>query len=142
MSQEIPITPPPSPIICKPYDEPLDHWLYREGVAERGGYRRNAGYFYKTEKTGSAQQTLFAEENWDSLPLVNKIREDVKRWREADYRGASGITRELLRHWAKKDRARRLFFCQREAVGSVPSAALNLIMRNCGFWRGKWRGKR
>ena len=79
----------------------------------------SCGYWYKTERTGSAQMGLFAEEERDDLPFVNKLREDVRRWREADYRGASNVTKALLQHWARENRPRRLFFCQREAVETV-----------------------
>jgi type III restriction enzyme len=119
----LPIQPVDKPIICSPYDEPNDHWLYntQTGEASRAGTRRSASYWYKTERTGSAQSQLFAEEERDDLPLVNKLREDVKRWREAKdpYKGASNVTKELLRHWADPKRRRRLFFCQREAIETI-----------------------
>jgi len=111
--------------------EPRDHWLYEResGVAKQAGVRRPAGYYYKDERTGSAQRGLFADEQFDDLPLVNLLRDDVRRWREADYRGASTVTRDLLRHWSRTDRARRLFFCQREAVETIIYLA---EMRNTG----------
>jgi type III restriction enzyme len=62
---------------------------------------------------------LFLNEQLDLLELVNLVREDVKRWREADYRGVSSVTRDLLLHWNSKERGRRLFFCQREAVETI-----------------------
>jgi len=62
---------------------------------------------------------LFAEEERDDLPLVNLLRDDVRRWRQADYRGASNVTKELLRFWANPKRGRRLFFCQLEAVETI-----------------------
>ena len=119
--QEIPIQPVESPVICSPYDEPKDHWFYdkKTGVATRAGSRRDAGYWYKTERVGTGQKGLFLEEDHDLLTLVNLLRKDVYRWREADYRGASSVTKELLRHWAREDRERRLFFCQREAVETL-----------------------
>lgn len=43
----------------------------------------------------------------------------MARWRESQYEGVTPITRELLRFWASPERARRLFFCQREAVETV-----------------------
>ena len=118
---KVPIQPVDKPIICKPYDEPNDHWVYdtQTGQASRAGKRRPASYWYKTQRTGSAQRELFAEEERDDLPLVNLLRDDVRRWREADYRGASNVTKELLRWWADPKRARRLFFCQREAVETI-----------------------
>ena len=119
--QEIPLQPVDRPIICSPYEEPKDHWLYdrKTGQPSRVRFRRQAGYWYKTDRTGSMQAELFVEEERDDLPLVNLLRVDVRRWRDADYRGASNVTRELLRHWARADRSRRLFFCQREAVETI-----------------------
>lgn len=119
--QKVPIQPVDKPIICPPYDEPKDHWIYDKdtGIAKRAGFRRAAGYWYKTDRTGLAQAQLFAEEERDDLPLVNFLREDVRRWREADYRGASNVTKDLLHHWADPKRPRRLFFCQREAVETI-----------------------
>jgi type III restriction enzyme len=121
IQKEIPIQPVDSAVICKPYDEPNDHWFYdkKTGVATRAGNRREAGYWYKTDRVGTGQTALFLEEDHDLLTLVNLLRKDVKRWRDADYRGASNVTKELLRHWARTDRERRLFFCQREAVETI-----------------------
>ncbi|MGI9067209.1 MAG: hypothetical protein ACR2HX_12510 [Pyrinomonadaceae bacterium] len=97
---EIPIQPVENPIICNPYDEPNDHWFYDEhGDATRPGHRRPAGYWYKTERVSAGQRALFLNEQRDLLDLVNLLRQDVKRWREAGYRGASSVTRDLLRHW-------------------------------------------
>lgn len=122
MAEQTPIQPVPRPILCKPYEEPRDHWLYdREtGIARQAGFRRPAGYYFKTERVVNVEQgKLFGDEQFEELPMVNLLREDVRRWREADYRGASSVTRDLLRHWARADRSRRLFFCQREAVETV-----------------------
>ena len=121
MPEQLPIQPVEKPIICNPYEEPNDHWLYDKdtGEASHGGYRRPAGYWYKTEKVGTAQARLFTEEERDDLQMVNLLREDVRRWRKADYRGGSTVTRELLRYWARPDRYRKLFFCQREAAETV-----------------------
>ena len=117
----VPIQPVENPIICKPFDEPADHWVYDKdtGAASRAGTRRPASYWYKVKRTGSTQQSLFQEEDRDDLPLVNMLRDDVRRWRESDYRGATPVTKELLRWWASPNRDRRLFFCQREAVETL-----------------------
>ena len=119
--EQLPVQPVDRPILCNPYEEPRDHWIYdkESGAASRGGMRRDAGYWYKTERTGSAQMSLLAEEERDDLPLVNALREDVRNWRKAGYAGTTNVTRDLLRHWARTDRARRLFFCQIEAVETI-----------------------
>jgi len=116
---DVPVQAVPDPILCSPYEEPREHWLYESGVPKRTPERRTAGYYYKTERTGSAQIDLFAEENRDDLPVVNALRKDVARWRESGYRGASEVTKDLLRHWRSQRRNRRLFFCQLEAVETM-----------------------
>ena len=117
----VPIQPVEDPILCSPYKEPDQHWLYdtATGLPQKIQSRREASYWYKTERTGSLQRQLLAEEERDDLPLVNALREDVKNWRESGWRNASQTTKRLLRHWWREDRNRRLFFCQIEAVETV-----------------------
>ncbi len=120
---DIPIQPVERPILCNPYKEPNAHWVYdsETGEALQQHGRREAGYWYKTKRTGTEQlQMRFVqEEERDDLPLVNALRADVKRWRESNYRNATNVTRELLNHWTRQDKERRLFFCQREAVETI-----------------------
>src|SRR6059058_5504182 len=117
----IPIQPVEKPILCSPYKEPDQHWLYdtRTGIPTKTPGRRPASYWFKTERTGSAQLSLLAEEERDDLPLVNALRADVRRWHESGWESASETTKKLLRHWWREDRARRLFFCQLEAVETI-----------------------
>jgi type III restriction enzyme len=121
--QPLPIQPVNKPILCKPYVEPTAHWVYdtRTGEASQLDGRRPASYWYQTQKTGTAQTTLafMAEEERDDLPLINLLREDVKRWRAANYEGATPVSKQLLAHWWNPDRTRRLFFCQLEAVETI-----------------------
>lgn len=118
---EIPVQPVQKPIICNPYREPEAYWMYapETGEATMVAGRRPAGYWFKTERTGRGQRELFSEETREDLTLVNLLRQDVKRWRESGYRGASKVTRDLLEHWQRADLPRPLFFCQREAVETV-----------------------
>lgn len=118
---QIPVQPVEDPILCSPYVEPDRHWRYdREtGIPTREPGRREAAYWYKSERTGSAQISLLADEEQDDLPLVNALRADVRRWRESRWPGASETTKRLLRHWWRRDRSRRLFFCQIEAIETV-----------------------
>ena len=55
--QDIPIQPVERPILCSPYKEPDQHWKYDTltGAAHKEAGRRPASYWYKTERTGSAQ---------------------------------------------------------------------------------------
>jgi type III restriction enzyme len=119
--ERIPIQPVENPILCSPYAEPTEYWLYdtRTGIPSRCPGRRSASYWYKTERTSTGQQSLFAEEERDDLPLVNALREDVRAWRKSGWENASEVTKTLLRHWSREDRPRRLFFCQIEAVETI-----------------------
>lgn len=112
------------PIINSAYEEPKQHWLYNKaGIPEKKEWRRPASYWFKTQRIGRQERGLLdeieREENRDDLPLVNALREDVKRWRNSGYRGASHVTKELLQYWMREDRPRPLFFCQREAVETM-----------------------
>lgn len=107
------------PIINKPFDEPTAHWVYRDGVPSKSPGRRPASYWFKTKRTGDKRLELFAEEESDTLPLVNRLRADIGRWRGSGHRGVSPVTRELLAHWTRRDGPRPLFFCQREAVETL-----------------------
>ena len=118
---QIPIQPVEDPILCSPYEEPGLHWLYdtKTGRPSKVQARREASYWYKSERTGSAQRSLLAEEERDDLPLVNALRDDVRRWRKSGWQNASETTKKLLRHWWREDRTRRLFFCQLEAAETI-----------------------
>jgi len=119
----MPIQPVGKPILCNPYEEPTEHWVYNmeTGQASRMQGRRPASYWYKTERLVSQQLRLaiLAEEQREDLPMVNALRQDVKRWRESGYEGATQVTKALLAHWWSKEHEPRLFFCQLEAVETV-----------------------
>jgi len=122
-TQQLPIQPVEKPILCNPYAEPTAHWVYdtATGLAEKVPGRRKAFYWYKSRRVMMAQLRLGfeAEEESEELPLVNALREDVKRWRAGGYEGATEITKELLRYWGREDRSLRLFFCQLEAAETL-----------------------
>lgn len=135
MPEPILIQPVESPVICKPYEEPTHYWEYNRetGAAEKIQGRRVSSYWYKLpdpsakeqmtldlDPKGARSQLLIElEEDRRELVLVNRLRVDVKRWREAKWEGATNVTKDLLRHWWRHDRVRRLFFCQLEAVETI-----------------------
>lgn len=135
MNELVLIQPVESPVICKPYYEPTHYWEYDRttGYATKQLGRRPAAYWYKLSDEEVRQQRLplhyrdargdeirlELEEGRRELVLVNKLRNDVKRWRNSNWEGATNVTKDLLRHWWRKDRARRLFFCQLEAAESI-----------------------
>src|SRR3954453_11112796 len=120
--EPIPIQPVDQPILFSPYVEPDQHWVYeRSGVPRKAKGRRIAQYFYKDEKTGSAQMSLegVTQEQSDDLPVANILREDVRRWRDSGWELASETTKKLLRPWWREDRARRFFCCMLRGVETI-----------------------
>lgn len=53
------------------------------------------------------------------LVLVNRIRKQVKAWRDAGWPGASRTTQELLAWWTRDGRKYPLFFAQVEAAETI-----------------------
>ena len=106
-------------IISTPYEEPIEHWKYdretRRFSREPG--RRPAGYVRASE----ASKSFDDPGEFVELPLVNQIRPRIKAWREADYPGATGITKRLLKHWHDPEmrEGKRFFFCQLEAIETL-----------------------
>jgi len=136
---QIPIQPVENPILCSPYKEPDQHWLYdtTTGIPSKMTGRRPASYWFKSERTGSSQMSLLAEEERDDLPLVNALRDDVRRWRASGWENASETTKKLLRHWWREDRFRRLFFCQIESVETIIFLREILAQGKKTRWRPK-----
>jgi type III restriction enzyme len=107
-------------IINSPYEAPREHWRYHRETRlfTREPERRKAGYVRASEKS----RTFDDPGTFIELPLVNQIRPRVKAWREAEYPGASGISKRLLQHWRdpeQRDPNRRFFFCQLEAIETL-----------------------
>ena len=77
------------------------------------------------------QMELYTEDGYARLlpPLVYKVRQGVKAWRDSGYAGASDTTRALLSHWFTTEHVLvqadgtlvpfRYYFAQREAVESA-----------------------
>ncbi|MEZ4711089.1 MAG: DEAD/DEAH box helicase family protein [Caldilineaceae bacterium] len=123
-SASLAVQPVNEPILCSPYAEPTHHWVYdtQSGQPTLAEGRRPASYWFRYQYSSQStayQRSLFAEEEREELTLVNHLRADVKRWRESGYEGATEITKQLLAHWQREDRPRRLFFCQLEAVETL-----------------------
>ena len=86
--QRLPIQPVDEPILCIAVRGADAHWVYDLGTGEpaRVPGRRPASYWYKTERTGALLSSASSpRRNATPLPLVNALRDDVKRWREAGY---------------------------------------------------------
>ena len=104
-------------IICNPYEKPKQHLSYNREIRkfELVEGRRRAGYIVASE----ASQAFDDPGHFIPLEEVNKIRERVDKWRDADYPGITTVTKELLEHWKNPDSEPRLFFCQIEAIETL-----------------------
>lgn len=106
-------------IINPPYSEPQEHWRYDRITRsfERVPTRRPAGYIVASESARSFDDPG----HFIEIPLVNKIRERVKAWRNEGYPGITGITRRLLDHWTQRKERGDIpfFFCQIEAIETI-----------------------
>lgn len=106
-------------IINSPYEEPGRYWEYirdkREFILSDG--RRPAGYVVASENS----KTFDDPGTFIEIELVNAIRPRIKKWRELDYPGVTGITKRLLTHWndPEERKDRRFFFCQMEAIETL-----------------------
>ena len=106
-----------NPILNKPFECPSRYWDFSGPTPREAEGRRPAGYYgtLRTEQAGGP----VAQHEFLPLDLVNLIRPRVDEWRERNWQGVTNVTRDLLEHWTRPDRARQLFFCQREAVETV-----------------------
>ena len=106
-------------IVNSPYKEPSCHWKYdRETrLFDLVEGRRPAGYLVASGDS----KTFDDPGEFVEIPLVNRIRQRVKAWREAGYLGVTSVTKRLLDHWTDEEEfeARRFFFCQLEAAETL-----------------------
>ena len=105
-------------IINSPFIEPAEHWEFDQARSKvRRQSRRVAGYVI-----ASGSKIYDEAGKFIPLPLVNKIRPRVKKWRENNYPGVTAITKRLLEFWYEKEadgRMHEFFFCQKEAIETL-----------------------
>jgi len=104
-------------IINSPYEKPKQHLEYMREIRRFKliDGRRPAGYVVASEASASFDDPG----HFIELPLVNKIRDRVDKWREQGYPGITTVTKELLEHWKNPEREMKLFFCQIEAIETL-----------------------
>jgi len=75
-------------------------------------------------KDGENSYKVVERRRPSKMLLVNKLREEVDKWRDKDYPGITDTTRELLYFWFFNDHKVngelfRFWFCQREAMETL-----------------------
>ena len=98
-----------------PYDKILPY------IENRNPYQKPTSYL---KKAGKDSYQIVEKRRPSNNLLVNNIREEVDKWRDAEYPGVTETTRTLLFHWFYNDHFldNALFgfwFCQREAIETL-----------------------
>ncbi len=102
-----------NPIINSPFEEPKQFYDKKGRKFSLTEGRRPSGYWYKKKV-----QKEFVDE-FKEIELVNSLRQEIKEWREKGYPNTTQITRDLLLYWTRKDRERKLFYCQIELIETI-----------------------
>ncbi|MCA0387655.1 MAG: DEAD/DEAH box helicase family protein [Bacteroidetes bacterium] len=115
-----------NPILNSPYEEPKWHYYtnlngtlnYEEIMPGRRPFSPEVP---SVPFADTNQNNLFGAELADdySTHIINRLREEIKKWRQNGYHGTTRISKELLDFWFNNpDRisTHRLFFAQQEAI--------------------------
>lgn len=106
------MTTPKSLIVNSPFEAPRWHWRDDRGDLKLADGRRPAGYEIFDTRNNTRRS--------EPLALVERIRERVNTWREAQYPGITTVTRSLLEHWNDPSaRQHPFYFCQLEAIETL-----------------------
>ena len=118
-----------NPILNSPFARPTRHWLLDENgvpTGVTGDGRRRSEFVVPVpppKHKVNAQASLALEDEYGtrkSNDYINEVRSKVAAWLSLGDAGLDNtvtpVTARLLRHWRNKERSRRLFFCQIEAV--------------------------
>lgn len=115
-----------NPILNSPYEEPklhyftnLDGSLNYEEIVE--GRRPFSPEVPTVPMANTSTNDLFMMEMAQdySAHLINKLREEMRKWREKGYPGVTRISKELLDFWFRNPErisTHKLFFAQQEAI--------------------------
>ncbi|MDD3293133.1 MAG: hypothetical protein PHG20_00395, partial [Geobacteraceae bacterium] len=84
-----------SPIICSPFEEPVEHWLLKEGEEpQRIVGRRPPLLFSPRDQKHPWEENEIIRQSKAYAPayelfMVARIRDAVKRWRDEGYPGVT-----------------------------------------------------
>src|SRR5665648_1162417 len=120
-----------NPVINSAFLEPGKHFKFTDdGITDEiVEARRPSAYFIpvaQPKKKGKQLElgTEWTDDRCRENDYINEVRAAVGDWRRRGYPGVTRTTRGLLEYWQRRDRDRRLFFCQIEAVAVAPLPVL------------------
>jgi len=112
-----------NPILNSAYAEPARHFRFDDdGITDEiVDSRRISSYFVPipAARRRGGQQSFdigVVQDRVEPNPSINRIRDEVDRWRRAGHGQVTHTTRYLLDYWTDPERENRLFFCQIEAA--------------------------
>ena len=116
-----------NPILNCPFCEPKKQFAFdannRIMNTHLSGRRRSAYFVPVADPKRKTKQHSIdwqdAETRKTETDSVNRIRDVVRQWRELGWPDVTPVTRMLLEYWTARDRNRRLFFCQVEAIETI-----------------------
>lgn len=90
-------------------------------IEGRNPYEKPDAYL---EKKSEEEWIVINKRRPSKMLLVNKLREEVDKWREQGYPGASHVTKRLFQYWFEEDHISenepfKFYFGQREAVETL-----------------------
>ncbi len=123
-------------VICDAFREPDRHYrLLAGGKSKLTDGRRPSMRYRATAKEGRVglsgivgkEEALFEEltaSDEERNDFVNRLKEEVRDWRDAGYSGTAMVTRRCLEWWFERDEerlkeAKLFFFCQQEAIETL-----------------------
>lgn len=124
-------------VICDAFKEPNRYYRLLSGGRSRlvEAQRRPSMRYRATARDAAAglegivgrEGALFEEmtaADEEQNEFVNRLRDEVRVWREAGYSETSMVTRRCLEWWFEREeerlnQAKRFFFCQQEAIETL-----------------------
>lgn len=123
-----------NPILNNPYQEPRRHYATDEdGNLNYDDIRKGRRIFTPDiqvipVKQGPQPSLYEVNEFVDAYGkhIINRVRDEVGKWRKAGYPNTTRVTKELLDFWfANPERPdeKKLFFAQRKICSELPAPA-------------------
>ena len=112
------------PVLTRPYGEPKRHWKTVAGETrdEIVSRRRPADEPLPMGQSVATQQWLGFDDDRADAGAIDKLRSEVREWRDQGWPETSNATRELLEYWSREPGegpVYSLFYAQREAIETV-----------------------
>ena len=112
------------PVLTRPYSEPSRHWktVARETSNEIVNQRRTADEPLPMGQDIPLQRDLGLGTDRVDAGALDKLRSEVRQWRNEGWPKTSNATRELLEYWSREPGegpVYSLFYAQREAIETI-----------------------